>query len=188
MATQHKSARGIPIDMDRLRLANETTIAVGNMKVNARGDQLGEGGRIIKTRAQVLAEKNKLHNGPIADDNTFKSSLKTDDILQVPDLVQPTPAPGSPVAIDMPLTRKSTEKQSPNYVKPRGSFAESVARETEVIQELLEPMESPNSNEDNSSDYVKPTGKVADAVANETEIKQELLKPVSTRKSGIQRI
>ena len=48
MATQHRTARGIPVDMDRLRLANETEIAVGNMKVNARGDKIGPGGKIIK--------------------------------------------------------------------------------------------------------------------------------------------
>ena len=51
MAAQHKSARGVAVDMDRLRLANETAIAVGNMKVNARGDQLGPGGKIVKTSA-----------------------------------------------------------------------------------------------------------------------------------------
>ena len=35
MATNHRTARGVPIDMDRIRLSNETTIAVGNMNVNA---------------------------------------------------------------------------------------------------------------------------------------------------------
>ena len=32
MATNHRTARGTAIDMDRIRLANEHTIAVGNMK------------------------------------------------------------------------------------------------------------------------------------------------------------
>jgi len=56
MASNHRTARGIPIDMDRLRLANESTIAVGNMKVNARGDELGPGGKIIRTKEQILAD------------------------------------------------------------------------------------------------------------------------------------
>ena len=55
MAANHRTARGTMIDIDRIRLANEQTIAVGNMKVNARGDQLGAGGKIIKTRQQIMA-------------------------------------------------------------------------------------------------------------------------------------
>jgi hypothetical protein len=71
MAISHKSAKGAELDMERLRLANEKTIAVGNMNVNARGDLLGPGGKVIKTRAQVLAEKNKLTNNAIEADDDF---------------------------------------------------------------------------------------------------------------------
>ena len=56
MAINHRTARGISVDIDRIRLANEQTIAVGNMKVNARGDQLANGGKIVKTRQQIMAE------------------------------------------------------------------------------------------------------------------------------------
>ena len=41
------------IDMDALALKNEKEIALGNMKVNARGDKLGKGGKIIAERDQV---------------------------------------------------------------------------------------------------------------------------------------
>ena len=131
MATQHRTARGIPVDMDRLRLQNETTIAVGNMKVNARGDQLGAGGKVIKTRAQVLAEKNKLHGAMALEDDVFNSPMDT--IRDAVDLVQSVPTNlTSPAAADTPVVETS-------QAKPRGSFAESVAQETTVEQELLEP-------------------------------------------------
>ena len=42
----------------------------------------------------------------------------------------------TPIAEDTPVTESSATTQ---YVKPRGSFAESVAEQTEVTQELLEP-------------------------------------------------
>ena len=42
--------------MDLLRKRNELTPAVGNAKVNARGDELGPGGKIIKKREEVLAD------------------------------------------------------------------------------------------------------------------------------------
>ena len=52
----YKSAQGKSVDMGRLQLQNEGVRAVGNMKVNARGDELGPGGRIIKKREEVLRE------------------------------------------------------------------------------------------------------------------------------------
>lgn len=48
--------QGKEIDMDLLRKKNELTPAVGNAKVNARGDELGPGGRIIKKREDVVKE------------------------------------------------------------------------------------------------------------------------------------
>ena len=36
---------------------------------------------------------------------------------------------------------------TPQYVKPRGSFAEAVAEQTEVTQELLEPASSRNATD-----------------------------------------
>jgi hypothetical protein len=62
-----------------------------------------------------------------------------------------------PVAIEilepeeiLPIDEESlVEDVVPGYVKPRGSFADSVAKETEVTQELLDPSILPGS---------KPTG------------------------------
>lgn len=48
--------QGKPIDMDLLRKRNELTPAVGNARVNARGDELGPGGKIVKKREEVLAD------------------------------------------------------------------------------------------------------------------------------------
>jgi len=54
MTKIYKSARGKMIDMDRLKLAQENTIAVGNMKVNARGDKVGAGGEVVTGRNQIM--------------------------------------------------------------------------------------------------------------------------------------
>ena len=53
---QYKSMQGKTIDMDLLRQRNELTPAVGNVRVNARGDELGPGGKIIKKREEVLRD------------------------------------------------------------------------------------------------------------------------------------
>jgi hypothetical protein len=48
--------QGREIDLEKLMRQNELTTAVGNMKVNARGDQLGRGGKIVKKREEIVAE------------------------------------------------------------------------------------------------------------------------------------
>jgi len=48
MGNTYRSMRGKEVDMEKLNLKNELTPAVGNMKVNARGDELGQGGKIVK--------------------------------------------------------------------------------------------------------------------------------------------
>ena len=52
----YRSMQGKEVDMGKLVMQNEMTMAVGNVKVNARGDELGAGGKIIKTREQILAD------------------------------------------------------------------------------------------------------------------------------------
>lgn len=52
----YKSMQGKAVDMDLLRQRNELTPAVGNMRVNARGDELGPGGKIIRKREEILKD------------------------------------------------------------------------------------------------------------------------------------
>ena len=67
MGKIYRTAMGRRLDMDTLIARNEKVIAVGNRKVNARGDQLGPGGQIVKTRDQVMKEYYAL-NTPVATD------------------------------------------------------------------------------------------------------------------------
>ncbi len=71
----YKSANGQVIDLDLLRQQGELTPAVGNAKVNARGDLLGPGGQIVKTRDEVLrdfyaaAEEKAARSASVKKDN-----------------------------------------------------------------------------------------------------------------------
>ena len=56
MGKTYKTAQGRSIDFEKIRLQNELTPAIGNMRVNARGDQLGPGGKIVKNRDEVLRD------------------------------------------------------------------------------------------------------------------------------------
>lgn len=52
-----KTHSGKHIDMNNLKEKNGNVITVGNMKTNARGDLLGKGGKIIKTKEQLATER-----------------------------------------------------------------------------------------------------------------------------------
>lgn len=57
MARKYRTAKGVTIDMEAMRTANEKTVASGNMKVNAKGDELGKGGKVVKTVKQRATER-----------------------------------------------------------------------------------------------------------------------------------
>ena len=48
--------QGKEIDLDKLRIRNETTLAVGNARMNARGDELGANGQIVRKREEASTE------------------------------------------------------------------------------------------------------------------------------------
>jgi hypothetical protein len=139
MAT-YKTAMGKAVDIDSLRVANENVIAVGNMRTNARGDELGAGGQIVKTRSQLMQEYHKLNTPVASQDNDIISDGSSIAAPTITKLVQPT-------AKDVPITASAITSTAPVAAavsKPRGSFAGAVAGETEVKQELLTPLTDPN--------------------------------------------
>ena len=68
--------RGKNVDMDMLRKRNELTPAVGNARVNARGDELGAGGKIVKKREDVISEH-------YATAGTVRDSSSRDEVQEV---------------------------------------------------------------------------------------------------------
>ena len=51
-----RSMQGKEVDMDKLLRQHELMPAVGNVRVNARGDELGPGGQIVRKREDIMAE------------------------------------------------------------------------------------------------------------------------------------
>jgi len=56
MGKTHRSMQGRQVDMEKLMSQHELMPAIGNVRVNARGDELGPGGKIIKKREDIMAE------------------------------------------------------------------------------------------------------------------------------------
>ena len=79
MGRTYRTMQGRNIDMDKLRSRNELTPAVGNMKVNARGDEIGPGGKILRTREQIVSTyyDNNPNATPDADTPPTQTQTKT---------------------------------------------------------------------------------------------------------------
>jgi hypothetical protein len=54
----YKTAQGKSVDLGTIMLQNEHTRAVGNMNVNARGDLLGSGNKVIETKNRQIQRQN----------------------------------------------------------------------------------------------------------------------------------
>ena len=62
----YRSANGKTVDMGALRLKNEKTRAVGNMKVNSRGDIIDDKNQVIQTRNKQVDKKYQQQTQPSA--------------------------------------------------------------------------------------------------------------------------
>jgi hypothetical protein len=76
MGKIYTSMQGKQIDMEKLNLVNELTPAIGNMKVNARGDELGPGGKIVRTREQILQDYYQNNPRAIKEDVATRGSKR----------------------------------------------------------------------------------------------------------------
>jgi hypothetical protein len=72
----YRTMQGKEVDMTKLINQNELTVAVGNVKVNARGDELGAGGKIIKKREEVLREAG---GAPVPNQLNSRKNIKDMD-------------------------------------------------------------------------------------------------------------
>ena len=52
----YRPMQGREIDLEKLIRQNELTPAIGNTRVNARGDELGPGGKIVRSREEIVNE------------------------------------------------------------------------------------------------------------------------------------
>jgi hypothetical protein len=56
MPKMYRTAQGRVVDFEAMQLKNEHVPAVGNMRVNARGDELGEDHSVVRNNNERVAE------------------------------------------------------------------------------------------------------------------------------------
>ena len=124
----YKTSRGQALDIGSLLLQNENTRAVGNMGVNARGDKIGSGNDIIKTRnEQMDAQYARVHKEAnlVKDEPVYKSAAEAkqshSDVQQVQ-----APAP-KPVVQTAPLPVAETPVAEPVVETPQAPVEKPIA-------------------------------------------------------------
>jgi hypothetical protein len=124
MATQktYQTMQGKKIDIDLLRKRNELTPAVGNARLNARGDELGPGGHIVKKREDSVKEYYQTPNA-------------------VTGAVQPDPVVKAPVTEAAPEAPKPKTRSA---AKPKTNIEKAV--EQEKLDEQDEWIEDEDGN------------------------------------------
>ena len=139
-----KSNRGTAVDMDALRSqAGENSPAVGNMRVNARGDLLGEKGEILQ-RAEDRV-RNYYRN---LSQSSTTTSLKKE-------LSDSAPAPEA-----------QTELEAPAPESPATTETKSAKSDKNTVQETALPPEpdefdAPNADDNTEFEEVElPNGDI----------------------------
>ena len=131
MGKVYRSAQGKVVDVDALRLRNEETIAVGNMKVNARGDELGPGGVVVKTRNELMDDFYK-SNAVYTKETSGKNQGHTSQPVTADDFSDLDPT-------ILEQDQEMTDVTDTPQPKLRGNLADAVAKSKAVEQKLLTP-------------------------------------------------
>lgn len=186
----YRTASGRLVDMDTLALKNEMTIAVGNMNVNARGDQLAEGGKIVKTREEIMAEHYATKGAVVPKQSNREVAPPTIEADAPPPPAKPMPAP---------VVESEIEVVEKDLTDDNEGTMEDPAPATDDVEEEEEDPDSDGWVEDpNTGDFVKasdvekPTTRgIASATADDKSISVpfELSeKQKNRKKKGVKRL
>lgn len=134
MGKIYRTAQGRQLDIEKLRLQNESVPAIGNMRVNARGDQLGPGGKVVKSREQMLDDHYKTNvskrtSNTAADEIPTKGGKAQKVETFAPGKIEPDPVVAAPTVMEddfedppMPVDQKSL----------KGGLARAMAKSREL--------------------------------------------------------
>ena len=152
-----RTAKGRIINIDDVIAASPHSTAVGNMSVNAQGDELGPGGEVIKTREQRTRAYYKDH----PQSSNRKVSLKGDMPGQMTQSGSADFAGLKPDTADTGFenvrTQDQTDYDDGTWVMPENMEAEPVSPEPEEFDDVEMP--PPEAELDDNGDYVtEPTG------------------------------
>jgi hypothetical protein len=122
----YRTMQGRMVDIEKLRTANESVQAVGNMNVNARGDVLGAGGQVITPKETVIKQYYEQPKGMVSDTPTKGKPMPAPKAEPVKTVQKMTPVASKPTpAKTVAPQLKKVETSPVETFKPK---AESTAK------------------------------------------------------------
>ena len=117
----YRTMQGRMVDIEKLRSANESVRAVGNMKVNARGDVLGAGGQVVTPKEQIIKKYYEQPKGMVSDTPSRGKPMPAPKAEPVKTVQKMTPVASKPVPKKAaPQPKKVEVKPTPvESVKPK---------------------------------------------------------------------
>ena len=116
MKKVYRSANGKIVDMDMLRQRNELTPAVGNARVNARGDELGKGGKIIRKREDVLRDYYESSQAHVKDE-VIQRTAQEEPVVEKKTTIKKATTKKAEEAEKMDANDEWVEDEDGNFVK-----------------------------------------------------------------------
>ena len=130
----YRSAQGKIVDLGALLLKNENTRAVGNMRVNARGDVLDSNNRSVASRNQQVNKQYNRQVTNVSDTQVPTSRRQAREMAQADVLPQATSVP--PVEeFQEPVIEQPASVETPGL--PEGGLAAAIAKARQIKQEPL---------------------------------------------------
>ncbi len=133
----YRTSSGQQVDFGALLLNNETVPALGNMNVNARGDEIAPDGTITKSREDIMREYNEL-NTMVPQDGAIPegTGLEADDDWQdwePPVQEEPAPVTGTNIG------KKIAQEDPAEPKTPTGGLAAAVAAAKKPAKDVKQP-------------------------------------------------
>ena len=116
----YRTMQGRMVDIEKLRAANETVQAVGNMNVNARGDVIGPGGTIVTPKSEVIQKYYEQPKGRV--DDTPARSKQTPAIKVAPKQTIQKMSPTPKAEVKKPTPKTVTAPKVQEAPKPVQTF------------------------------------------------------------------
>ena len=205
----YRTSSGKSVDFGALLLANETAPAIGNMNVNARGDEIDPAGNITKSREEIMREYNEL-NTMVPNDDAIPegTGITADDDWKdweppkvMVEKVQPAPVqpvvpttPPPPPPMPTPIEEPTpVEEPKPTVNKAFKTFARTADEEAPKDKKVMTVAQMVEANPDRVIDNTskKPTGGLAATVAAAKEVEDNTVQPQSVQSKntpGVKRI
>jgi len=118
--------QGRMVDIEKLRTANESVQAVGNMNVNARGDVLGAGGQVVTPKETIIKQYYEQPKGMVSDTPTKNKPTQAPKVEPIKTVQKMTPVASKPAPTKTVAPQpKKVEVKTVETFKPK---AESTAK------------------------------------------------------------